>query len=195
MKIRMTSLGLPAALLAASLFGACSNTAKGIEEDTAQNTAKAKEASADAAAASERAAADAKVNAEKAAEATKYAAGNAVDATKEGLEKATEATKDGMNKAADATKDAAHDASMASKNATNSTANAMDGAAQTMQIKTALMEDKSVDASHIDVDTNGTTKVVTLKGRVPNSAQKASATRIAKGKAPDYTIVNNLVIG
>jgi osmotically-inducible protein OsmY len=195
MKIRMTSLGLPAALLAASLFGACSNTAKGIEEDTAQNTAKAKEASADAAAASERAAADAKVNADKAAEATKDAAGNAVDATKEGLEKATEATKSGMNKAADATKDAAHDASVASKNAANSTANAMDGAAQTVQIKTALLEDKSVDASHIDVDTNGTTKVVTLKGHVPNSAQKASATRIAKSKAADYTIVNNLVIG
>ena len=61
MKIRMTSLGLPAALLAASLFGACSNTAKGVQEDTAQNAEKAKEASAEAAAATERAAQDAKV--------------------------------------------------------------------------------------------------------------------------------------
>src|SRR5207302_356371 len=118
MKIRITSLGLPAALLAASLFGACSNTAKGIQEDTAQNAAKAKDASAEAAA----------------------------------------------------------------------------GAAQTVDIKTALIADKSVDASGINVDTNGTTKTVTLKGHVPNAAQKATAARIAKSKAPGYTVVNNLTI-
>ena len=162
MKIRMTSLGLPAALLAASLFGACSNTAKGVQEDTAQNAEKAKEASAEAAAATERAAQDAKVKMD-----------NAAEATKAGAETAAEATKD------------------AAKN----TANTADGAQQTMQIKTALLADKSVDASSIDVDTNGMTKTVTLKGRVPNAAQKASAERIAKSKAPDYTVVNNLTVG
>ena len=162
MKIRMTSLGLPAALLAASLFGACSNTAKGVQEDTAQNAEKAKEASAEAAAATERAAEDAKVKMD-----------NAAEATKAGAETAAEATKD------------------AAKN----TANTADGAQQTMQIKTALLADKSVDASSIDVDTNGMTKTVTLKGRVPNAAQKASAERIAKSKAPDYTVVNNLTVG
>jgi osmotically-inducible protein OsmY len=184
MKIRMTSLGLPAALLAASLFGACSNTARGIQEDTAQNTAKAKDASAEAAAATERAAADAKVKAEAAAEATKQAAGTAVDATKTGLEKAT-----------DATKEAAHETAAATKAAANSTANAMDGATQTVEIKSALMADKSIDASGIDVDTNGTTKTVTLKGHVPNAAQKASAARIARSKAPGYTVVNDLTVG
>ena len=158
----MTSLGLPAALLAASLFGACSNTAKGIQEDTAQNAEKAKEASADAAAATQRAAADAK-------EKTEYA----VEATKEGAEKAAETSKD----------------------AVNNTANTADGAQQTVQIKSALMADKSVDASSIDVDTNGMTKTITLKGHVPNAAQKVSAERIAKSKAPDYTVVNNLTIG
>jgi len=162
MKIRMTSLGLPAALLAASLFGACSNTAKGVQEDTAQNAEKAKEASAEAAAATERAAQDAKVKMD-----------NAAEATKAGAETAAEATKD------------------AAKN----TANTADGAQQTMQIKTALLADKSVDASSIDVDTNGMTKTVTLKGHVPNAAQKASAERIAKSKAPDYTVVNNLTVG
>jgi osmotically-inducible protein OsmY len=162
----MTSLGLPAALLAASLFGACSNTAKGIQEDTAQNAAKAKDASADATAATERAAADAK-------EKTEYA----------------------VDKATEATKDAAHDAAVATKDAAKSTANAIDGAEQTMQIKSALMADKSVDASGIDVDTDGTTKTVTLKGHVPNAAQKASAERIAKSKAPDYRLVNNLTVG
>jgi len=162
MKIRMTSLGLPAALLAASLFGACSNTAKGVQEDTAQNAEQAKEASAEAAAATERAAEDAKVKMD-----------NAAEATKAGAETAAEATKD------------------AAKN----TANTADGAQQTMQIKTALLADKSVDASSIDVDTNGMTKTVTLKGHVPNAAQKASAERIAKSKAPDYTVVNNLTVG
>lgn len=162
MRIRMTSLGLPAALLAASLFGACSNTAKGIQEDTAQNAEKAKEASADAAAATQRAAADAK-------EKTEYT----VEATKEGAEKAAETSKD----------------------AVNNTANTADGAQQTVQIKSALMADKSVDASSIDVDTNGMTKTITLKGHVPNAAQKVSAERIAKSKAPDYTVVNNLTIG
>src|SRR4051812_16895953 len=173
MNIRMTSLGLPAALLAASLFAACSNTAKGIQEDSAQNAAKAKEESAEAAAASQRAAADAKATAGYAAEETKEAAGKASDATRQGAEKAAEATND-----------AAHN-----------TANAADGAQQTMQIKSALMADKSVDASNIDVDTNGMTKTVTLKGHVPSAAQKASAERIAKGKAPGYAIVNNLIIG
>ena len=195
MKIRMTSLGLPAALLAASLFGACSNTARGVQEDTAQNAAKAKDATADAAAATERAAADAKVGTEKAAEATKDAAVTAADATKNGLEKAAEATKDATHDAAVATKNATMEAVQKTKSAANTTANAADGAAQTLQIKSALIADKSVDASGINVDTDGTAKVVTLKGHVPNAAQKASAARIAKSKAPDYRVVNNLTIG
>jgi len=195
MKIGMTSLGLPAALLAASLFGACSNTARGVQEDTAQNAAKAREASADAAAASERAAADAKVKSEQAAEATKDAASNAADATKRGMENVAEATRDATHDATVATKDASAEAAQKSRTAANNTANAVDGAQQTMQIKSALMADKSVDATGIDVDTNGTTKTVTLKGHVPSAAQKASAARIAKSKAPDYTVVNALTVG
>ena len=195
MRIRMRSLGLPAALLAASLFGACSNTARGIQEDTAQNTEKAKEASADAAAATERAAAEAKVKAGNAVEATRDAAATAVDATKTGVEKAAEATKDAAHDTAVAARNASAEAEVKSKNAAAKTADAMDGAAQTMQIKTALIADKSVDAGGIDVDTNGATKTVTLKGHVPNAAQKAAAARIAKSKAPDYKVVNNLTIG
>ena len=100
-----------------------------------------------------------------------------------------------MDNAAEATKEGAETAAEATKDAAKNTANAADGAQQTMQIKTALLADKSVDASSIDVDTNGLTKTVTLKGHVPNAAQKASAERIAKSKAPDYTVVNNLTIG
>ena len=42
MKSGISSLGLPAALLSASLFAACQNTARGVEQDTEQNTAEAK---------------------------------------------------------------------------------------------------------------------------------------------------------
>jgi osmotically-inducible protein OsmY len=172
MRIQMTSLGLPAALLAASLFGACSNTAKGVEQDTEQNAAKAKVATADATAATARATQDTKLGVEHAAEATKDAAADAVQATKNGAERAAEATKD----------------------AASQTGKALDGAAQTMVIKSALIADKSVEAVNINVDTDGTMKVVTLKGTVPSPAQKTAAGRIAKEKAPDYKIVNNLVV-
>jgi len=63
-----------------------------------------------------------------------------------------------------------------------------------MEIKTALFADKSVDAGGINVDTDGATKTVTLKGHVPTAAQKATAERIAKNKAPDYTVVNDLIV-
>ena len=43
MKSRISSLGLPAALLSASLFAACQNTARGVEQDTERNTAEAKQ--------------------------------------------------------------------------------------------------------------------------------------------------------
>ena len=59
-----------------------------------------------------------------------------------------------------------------------------------LQIKTALIDADNLDAGSIDVDTNGDTKTVTLKGHVPTAAQKAAAERIAKEKAPDYRVVN-----
>jgi len=183
MKIRITALGLPAGLLAASLFGACSNTARGIQEDTAQNTEKARDASADAAARSDQAAEDAKVKADEAA-----------DAAKRGMERAADATRDAAHDAAVATKGASADVEQRSSAAAGGAAAALDATQQTMEIKSALTGDSSVDASGIDVDTNGRTKTVTLKGHVPTAAQKVSAERIAKSKAPDYTVVNQLVV-
>ena len=70
----------------------------------------------------------------------------------------------------------------------------LDAAAQTMQIKTALIDADNLDANNIDVDTNADTKTVTLKGHVATASQKAAAERIAKEKAPDYRVVNSLVI-
>jgi osmotically-inducible protein OsmY len=154
MKSRISSLGLPAALLSASLFGACQNTARGVERDTQKNTAEAKEDAREA-------------NAGLKQEA--HEAGNAVERA--------------GDRVANETKDT-----------TRSVGNTLDAAAQTMQIKTALIDANNLNANDIDVDTDGATKTVTLKGHVPTAAQKAAAARIAKEKAPDYRIVNDIVV-
>ena len=65
---------------------------------------------------------------------------------------------------------------------------------QTVDVKAALMADESIDASHIDVDTDADTRTVTLKGTVPTAAQKAAAERLARDKAPGYTIRNLLTL-
>lgn len=154
MKSRISSLGLPAALLSASLFAACQNTARGVEQDTEKNTAAAKEEAREA-------------NANAREEARE--AGNAAERA--------------GDRAAQETKDA-----------TRSVGATLDAAAQTMQIKTALIDADNLDANNIDVDTNGSTKTVTLRGHVPTASQKAAAERIAKQKAPDYTVVNNIAV-
>ena len=159
--MKVKSLGLPAALLATSMFAACQNTARGVQEDTEKNTAAAKEAGREAG-----------YKAEEAARDAKGTAGNAAEATKDATANATEATKEAAN-------------SMGAK---------LDAAQQTMDVKTALMADKTVDASGIDVDSSADTKTVTLKGHVKTAAEKTRAAEIAKAKAPGYTVVNNLVV-
>ena len=80
------------------------------------------------------------------------------------------------------------------KDATRSVGATLDAAAQTMQIKTALIDADNLDANNIDVDTNGATKTVTLKGHVRERRRRRplpSASR--RRKRPDYRVVNNLV--
>ena len=154
MKSRITSWGLPAALLSVSLFAACQNTARGVEKDTRENTAAAQREAREA-------------NAEAKQEARE--AGNAVERA--------------GDRAADESRQAA-----------NSVGGTLDAAAQTMQIKTALIDADDLDAANIDVDTDAATKTVTLKGHVPSAAHKAAAERIAHQKAPDYRVSNMLEI-
>jgi osmotically-inducible protein OsmY len=165
MKTRITSLGLPAALLSASLFAACQNTARGVEQDTERNTAEVKEEAREANAEMKQEAREA--NAEMKQEARE--AGNAAE------------------RAGDRVGQEASDA-------TRSVGNTLDAAAQTMQIKTALIDADNLNANDIDVDTDGATKTVTLKGHVPTASHKAAAERIAKEKATGYRVVNNIVI-
>ena len=65
---------------------------------------------------------------------------------------------------------------------------------QTVDVKAALMVDSSIDASHIDVNTDADTKTVTLKGTVPTAAQKAAAEKLAQDKAEGYKVRNLLTV-
>lgn len=65
---------------------------------------------------------------------------------------------------------------------------------QTVDVRAALMLDKSIDGSHIDVDTDADTKTVTLKGTVPTAAQKTAAEKLARENAEGYAVRNLLTI-
>lgn len=122
---------------------------------------------------------DAKENTAAAKEAARDAKQEGAAAT----ERATDKVQDEAQRAADKVEDGARKAGAE-----------IDAAKQTLDVKTALMADKSVDASHIDVDTSDQTKTVTLKGSVPTADQKAAAERIAQAKAAGYTIKNELQV-
>lgn len=78
---------------------------------------------------------------------------------------------------------------------TSGIGNATDAAQQTMDIKTAFLADDEISGMAIDVDTDAATRTVTLSGSVVSQELKAKAERIAIGKAPGYTIKNNLTVG
>lgn len=118
---------------------------------------------------------DAEVNADKAAAATEEAKDKA-DAT------ADKAAAEGRDAAA-GTREAARDAGGAVK-----------AAVETMDVKSALMADRTVDASHINVDTFHETKTVVLKGSVKSATQRDEAARIAAAEAPGYRIDNQLTV-
>ena len=67
-------------------------------------------------------------------------------------------------------------------------------AAETVDVKSALIADGRVDASNINVDTSASTKTVVLKGTVPTAQQKTTAETIARDKAKGYTISNQLTV-
>ena len=119
----------------------------------------------------------------------------AAEESKRAREKAAEATADAAREASDATKRAGEAVAESAADATRDAAVATEAAATTTSVKSALMANKSVDASKIDVDTDSSAKVVTLRGSVKSDAQRASAERIARDKAEGYTVVNELKIG
>jgi osmotically-inducible protein OsmY len=77
---------------------------------------------------------------------------------------------------------------------TKSNTTAVKGGLETVDVKTAIMADKTIDAGAIDVDTYADKKVIVLRGSVPTAEQKAKAERIAKANAEGYAIDNRLAV-
>lgn len=96
-------------------------------------------------------------------------------------------TADGVKKDAEVAADKTAEAAA-------TTGDAMSGAMETGQVKTALMADARVQADDINVETDEAKKTVTLKGSVKTAEQKAFAETIATDKSPGYTVVNELMI-
>jgi hyperosmotically inducible protein len=89
---------------------------------------------------------------------------------------------------------AERDAEVAAEQSKDAGDRAADVSTTTAQVKSALMADRAVDASNIDVDTDGSRRIVTLRGSVKTAAQKTAAERIARDKAEGFKIVNELTI-
>ena len=79
-------------------------------------------------------------------------------------------------------------------NDTKDNAAAVRGAAETVDVKTALLADKTIDAGAIDVDTYQDKKLVVLRGSVPTEEQKRKAGQIAQSNATSYKIDNQLAV-
>ena len=96
------------------------------------------------------------------------------------------------DKAEDKARPAAEEAAAETKEAAREAGGAVKAAVETIDVKSALMADRTVDASHIDVDTFHETKTVVLKGSVKTATQRDEAARIAAAEAPSYRIDNQL---
>jgi hypothetical protein len=137
---------------------------------------------------------------------------DAAVATKDAAHDAAVATKDAAHDAAKATTDVAKDTGQAVKNgvtyADKAVGGTVKGVAQatdatgkalkmTPMVKDALIK-SSLDTSSINVDTNGDTNTVALKGTVHSTKQKSEATQIAmktiKNAGEQYTVKNELTV-
>jgi len=71
---------------------------------------------------------------------------------------------------------------------------ALDAAGETFSVKTALMADKVVDASDINVDSIAETRTIVLRGTVPTAEQKKRAEEIATRESDGFKVDNQLTV-
>jgi osmotically-inducible protein OsmY len=107
---------------------------------------------------------------------------------------AADKAEDKADAAADKAEPAAHEAAAETREAARDASGALKAAVETVDVKSALMADRTVDASHINVDTFHETKTVVLKGSVKTATQRDEAARIAAAEAPGYRIDNQLTV-
>ena len=98
------------------------------------------------------------------------------------------------DKAEDRAEPAAREAAEETREAAREAGSAVKGAIETIDVKSALMADRTVDSSHINVDTFHETKTVVLKGSVKTATQRDEAARIAAAEAVGYRIDNQLTV-
>lgn len=107
---------------------------------------------------------------------------------------AADKAEDKVDPAIDKAQAAGHEAAADAKGAVREAGSATAAALETIDVKSALMADRTVDASHINVDTFHETKTVVLKGSVKSAAQRDEAARIAAAEAPGYRVDNQLTV-
>ena len=120
--------------------------------------------------------------------------GDVVDKARVDAEKAGEKVKEGAEKTGEVVKDAAKDVKREAKPAAKEVGETVDATKQHLDVKAALLADKAVDASHIDIHVNKEAKILYLRGTVPTAAQKAAAERIARDKADGFAVHNELTV-
>jgi osmotically-inducible protein OsmY len=114
--------------------------------------------------------------------------------TAAGVEKDAENAAEKAKPAAEEAKETGREVAAESKEAAREAGSATAAAIETIDVKSALMADRTVDASHINVDTFHETKTVVLKGSVKTATQRDEAARIAAAEAPAYRIDNQLKV-
>jgi len=77
---------------------------------------------------------------------------------------------------------------------TKDNTSAVRGGLETLDVKSAIIADKTIDSGAIDVDTFQDKKLVVLRGSVPTEAQKTRAGQIARDNAKGYTVDNRLAV-
>ena len=120
--------------------------------------------------------------------------GDVVDKARDDAEKAGEKIKEGAQDVKREAKPVVKDVEEKTKEGAHKTGEAIDATKQHLDVKAALLADKTVDASHIDIDTNKDAKILYLRGTVPTATQKAAAERIARDKADGFTVRNELTV-
>ena len=111
-----------------------------------------------------------------------------------GVEKDAEAAAEKVKPAAEDLAAAGREAAADTKEAGREARGAIAAAIETVDIKSALMADRTVDASRINVDTFHEPRTVMLKGSVKTATERDEAARIAAAEAPGYRIDNQLKV-
>lgn len=124
------------------------------------------------------------------ARTTENAENNAENAAKN----ASNTAENALDNAANSAHNAGEAAGNAANNAGKAIGNALEPAVVTPNVKEALGDNAQLKGSMIDVDTNGTTNTVVLKGTVKSNAQKQLAGQIAQREAKGYKINNTLKV-